>query len=332
MVNNTIIVDDTMMSESTQNTSNTSLTTNSLRNIEEYLDTELMKTDNIKTELFKSLILQLQDQVETLKEERNFLKAEITHKNSLISLITTQNAKPLHERSVVKPNKSSVYLDNMVIGNDADALERDVMPQRKNMANQNLWSSIDDESSVDQHVTSTIQNSTFIGPSSPKTLEAATRKINLENQMKHIRELRHYDYLNRTRNISSCERTGSEGDEKLYHYSEYIKSAPEPTTTNEEDMTYQLGSWEKYNRGFATKMMKRMGYNGRGLGKFENGIIEPISIHNIRTKDTDQMTQSKVPTNKESDDRIEKGKMLFYVISSSMLNQMDGERLSNKDV
>ena len=55
MVNNTIIVDDTMMSESTQNTSNTSLTTNSLRNIEEYLDTELMKTDNIKTELFKSL-------------------------------------------------------------------------------------------------------------------------------------------------------------------------------------------------------------------------------------------------------------------------------------
>ena len=261
MFNNTIIVDDTMMSESTQNTSNTSLTTNSLRNIEEYLDTELMKTDNIKTELFKSLILQLQDQVETLKEERNFLKAEITHKNSLISLITTQNAKPLHERSVVKPNKSSVYLDNMVIGNDADALERDVMPQRKNMANQNLWSSIDDESSVDQHGSS-IQNSTFIGPSSPKTLEAATRKINLENQMKHIRELRHYDYLNRTRNISSCERTGS--------YSEYIESPPEPTTTNEEDMTYQLGSWEKYNRGFATKMMKRMGYNGRGLGKLEN--------------------------------------------------------------
>ena len=37
--------------------------------------------------------------------------------------------------------------------------------------------------------------------------------------------------------------------------------------------------WEKHSSGFASKMLNKYGYQGNGLGKFENGIKEPIHIN-----------------------------------------------------
>ena len=39
-----------------------------------------------------------------------------------------------------------------------------------------------------------------------------------------------------------------------------------------------FGAWEKHNKGFATKMLGQMGYNGGGLGKYENGIQQPVTV------------------------------------------------------
>ena len=39
-----------------------------------------------------------------------------------------------------------------------------------------------------------------------------------------------------------------------------------------------FGAWEKYSSGFGTKMLLKMGYTGAGLGKFEDGIVNPISV------------------------------------------------------
>ena len=43
--------------------------------------------------------------------------------------------------------------------------------------------------------------------------------------------------------------------------------------------------WEKHSKGFARQIMTKMGYNtGKGLGKAENGIKEPITIKSaVRT-------------------------------------------------
>ena len=151
MSNNAILVNDTFVSEST--TSNTSSATNELRNMDklEYIDTELANMGDIKTELFKSLIVQLQDHVETLKEENNFLKSEIIQKNSLISVITSQNSRTIPEILVNEPNKSSVLLENMVKENVTNKLGN--FNNSKNLADQNLWSSIDESISEDQSST-----------------------------------------------------------------------------------------------------------------------------------------------------------------------------------
>ena len=71
--------------------------------------------------------------------------------------------------------------------------------------------------------------------------------------------------------------------------------------------------WEKHSTGFATKMLKKMGFNGKGLGKKENGISEPITISRSN----------------EMDIKYSEKRKLIYIASSSMLNQMDGQRLSN---
>ena len=52
------------------------------------------------------------------------------------------------------------------------------------------------------------------------------------------------------------------------------------TTNQKYDNVINVAPWEQYSNGFASKMLIKMGYNGRGLGKNETGIIEPLSIKN----------------------------------------------------
>ena len=67
-------------------------------------------------------------------------------------------------------------------------------------------------------------------------------------------------------------------------------------------------AWQMHSSGASTRMMQNMGYKGEGLGKSENGIKEPIS---------------------SKPHELDKGDAkLLYILSSSMLNQMDENRLS----
>ena len=59
-----------------------------------------------------------------------------------------------------------------------------------------------------------------------------------------------------------------------------------------------------------------MNYGGKGLGKYENGIVEPIIINESLTLGGEE----------------EPKKKLMYIASGSMLNQMDEKRLSTNSM
>jgi len=39
-----------------------------------------------------------------------------------------------------------------------------------------------------------------------------------------------------------------------------------------------LGAWERYTKGVGSKMLKKMGWSGKGLGVQESGMVEPIKV------------------------------------------------------
>ena len=136
--------------------------------------------------------------------------------------------------------------------------------------------------------------------------------MKLQQQLKEVRDQKSYDYINsyhfldilQDNTIISLNCTDTINNS----INETIS-----TTTNERF------EWEKHSRGVASKIMEKMGYKGKGLGKNENGIIEPITI---ATKDI--LGKPKPPNYRE--------KKVLYILSSSMLNRMDERRLSSKTV
>lgn len=76
--------------------------------------------------------------------------------------------------------------------------------------------------------------------------------------------------------------------------------------------------WERHSSGIASKLLNKMGYRGQGLGKDENGMKEVININ---------------PSNKfkaaETNLNEEKNRRKICILSDSMLNRLDGKRLSN---
>ena len=58
----------------------------------------------------------------------------------------------------------------------------------------------------------------------------------------------------------------------------------------------EFASWEKYSEVFGSKIMKKMGCSGGGLGKEGNGIINPILISKEQRRGTiDILTSQKKP-------------------------------------
>ena len=150
-------------------------------------------------------------------------------------------------------NKSTLLLDHIVKESIYNEYEEEASPpnfenvttrKKRNPPNDNLCSSFYADSLADDCDTSF--------PGDP-TVDNERRGDNLAEQLNEIRRLKHTEFEERkATNSVSDNLTGNTKDE------------------------FKLGAWEKYNTGFASKIMKRMGYGGKGLGKREDGIIDPI--------------------------------------------------------
>ena len=264
-------------------------------NKETELDIEIKNDKPINTDDFKDALLAcLYSRIEDLKDE-------LAEKNFIIRTLLTKNCEREHHNSVPLPTNISQQ-------------EESIETQQANSKVVSDYSSDYSSTSVEEIeraiITVTNLNSTEIGMSNHQE-EEKEKSMNLKRQLNEIREIKHQQYIN------------SSSHSNIIHEKTYCVPSESIITTNTEEIndffTNEPFGWEKYSTGAASKIMKKMGYNkGKGLGKDENGIMEPIMIENsqvfgIAEKRTDH-------------------KKLFYILSSSMLNQMDEERLSNKDV
>ena len=95
--------------------------------------------------------------------------------------------------------------------------------------------------------------------------------------------------------------------------------------------------WEKHSLGFGSKMLKKMGYGGAGLGKNENGIVNPISVVKAHYRhilgSSESVVLPKEETPKIPKERV-KNKVYPWpanttlIAGSSMLCGIDESRLS----
>ena len=90
------------------------------------------------------------------------------------------------------------------------------------------------------------------------------------------------------------------------------------SSNNGENGRYKysnLFTWEKHSSGVASKILNRMGYKGKGLGKAEDGIREPITIKSSNRIGTASRRENKDPPKRK----------VFYILSDSMLNGIEGK-------
>ena len=82
--------------------------------------------------------------------------------------------------------------------------------------------------------------------------------------------------------------------------------------------------WLQYSSGAAPRIFKKYGHKkGKGLGKNEDGRINPVSLVHQSTFSSNSSSHETVSTKKK-----EKRKKKIHILSDSILNQMDGERLA----
>ena len=99
---------------------------------------------------------------------------------------------------------------------------------------------------------------------------------------------------------------------------------PGSNNNNDTEEDIEIGAWEVHNRGFASRQLLKYGYRGKGLGKNEDGIIQPISG---KKKTSFEPTDSNAPSSQRAKDEWPKGTVL--IAGDSMIGGIDEKRLAN---
>ena len=92
--------------------------------------------------------------------------------------------------------------------------------------------------------------------------------------------------------------------------------------TDEANVT-KIGAWEAHTRGFASREMYKYGYRGKGLGKNEDGITEPIRGEKKTSFETDHTQHHHNSASNEG----QWPKNTVLIAGDSMLGGIDEKRL-----
>ena len=302
-------------------------------------DTEIeieIETDSrenfIDTNNYKdSLLASLYSQVE-------FLRNEINEKNLLIRVLTTRerelNLNSTHDQghlkdqvkeTVVESSKSSVSLvaENAVESqiakddNFVEANDESFVPVFNSTVeiNDNTRISNETENELMLHTlnNSNGESENYFNESFHDLVleQIELKKSSISEQLKNI-----ISYL--TDNKPTTKNGISTVNNSIEKEQSNTVDGSVSSSLNSGENQYRF-EWEKHSSGFAGRIIDKMGYKGKGLGKNEDGIVEAIKID-----DSNKFYDLNTETNAK--------KKMLYILSSSMLNQMDEQRLSRENI
>lgn len=237
--------------------------------------------DTYKMDVYKNLIITLQEQITSLTADVEFLRQDSLNKSNTINDLTSISNIILRKynkdnNKAEFSNNTSNYNNNVSLYNQQVSYNDQVTPNNKGYGT--------DESEASSCDILNSSEMLDVIMSTPNVNETADVKQNVGNE-----------------NINE---TKEEADE-------------EEDENDDSNITQNQYKWEKFSNGFAGKQMNKMGFKGNGLGRREDGITEPI------------MAQGKQVFNQDLENMMQCNKQI-YILSDSMLNQIDDKRLSKK--
>ena len=245
------------------------------------------------------LITFMKDTLETVKETVDsmvnntidFLKEELTEKNLLIRTLILKNA------------------------NDYDPIDINLL--EKSLPN--IFDTPQDHNSTPELITYSSQ-----GEPIPAKANNRSNQITLVDYEDSDDEI----YEESENDFDADDEEENDSDDVKYRcntkmlnstptsYGGFNASVTTSSSAATENARYKYSErypWEKFSSGVASKILDRMGYHGKGLGKNENGITDHIMNDSNRFK-TETSSKQK----------------MLYILSDSMFNGIDGKRLSNE--
>ena len=281
---------------------------------------------NVNDDFKDSLLASLYSQCE-------FLRKELEEKNVIIRALLTLNEENDGEENTGDRTVTKIDTCHDAC-NDNDHLRVKLMENNEEMKNITLNNTFlqDENQKLKNHIKQIKESGSEVEMQTCKELKSEfnTFRNDLDNFKKFITENISANTVEPTTSkdtnmgvptAATQLKQYQENHKTNYEiYKNTKKSKKSPSQPEDHE---QLGAWEGHNKGTATKIMKKFGYAGKGLGKHENGIVEPIGV-NI-----------KPPSNKQAAfDLTDANRMwprnTILITGSSLLRGIDENTMSRK--
>ena len=243
-----------------------------------------------------------------LREEIEFLKEEIREKNLLIKILNFRNANDGDKINIDLVEESQLFS----LVETTSQIKTNIVSEDCNITdcviNSNYVKNlVDYDDTLISDLNESISNQHNQG-----SIGKLSSDLNQSSNSELTRESTQTYNINKTFNSTRVFIDNETGND----FDSYFNKNTSIFYDTSSSVVDQI-PWEKHSKGFPTRMLQKMGYEGKGLGKYGTGIVKPITVEENR----------KLGENNTNTKSLER--KLLYITSSSMLNQMDGQRLSN---
>ena len=243
-----------------------------IRNIMANEKLEIHKDGVIQHDTIKFMFDCLYEQISYLKDGLVFLKAELASKNITIdSLLKELSYSRKTMELKTKLSESSRILNGLMGGamNSTSIDEAQNCYTSLNMHSEPLNSTKSQVSDGNGEENLTL--------SANHSHPEGTKFMSISDQLNYIRKANHDKYMKYVENNSTNSTASVSEITQARSNSENI-SMERKEKGSSLDEVFAEPEWEKYSLGFGSRMLAKMGFKGRGLGKYEDGIVNPVTI------------------------------------------------------